>query len=108
MPIRIELRIKELLQSRGITQKKLAEMTGIRPATISNLTRGHIDSVNILRLEKIAKCLGIRDINELITIVVKDQGDNHKKMIIANLFAEEPGKSNVDLEHSQLHLDSSK
>jgi transcriptional regulator with XRE-family HTH domain len=52
-----------------MTQKQLAEITGIRPSAISNLCRGFIDRITIDHLERIAKALDIRDINELITIV---------------------------------------
>ncbi len=66
--MKVELRIKEALEKRGIKQNKLAEMTGIRPAAISQLVRGFIERLNLDHLQRIAEALEIEDINELITI----------------------------------------
>lgn len=66
--MKIELRIKGAIESRGLTQKAIAEMTNIRPAAISQLVRGYIERLNLDHLERIAKALEIDDINELITI----------------------------------------
>ncbi|MEC1789518.1 helix-turn-helix domain-containing protein [Schinkia azotoformans] len=63
----IELRIKEALEHKGMTQKQLAEVTGIRPAAISSLVRCYVERLNLDHLERIAKALEIDDINELIT-----------------------------------------
>ena len=84
MTVRIELRLKELLDERGITQKKLAEMTGIRPAAISNLSRGFIERINIDHLERIAECLNIRDMNKLVAIV--DVNENKEQDTIKDIF----------------------
>lgn len=66
--MKIELRIKEAIESRGLTQKAIAEMTNIRPAAISQLVRGYVERLNLDHLQRIAEALEIEDINELITI----------------------------------------
>lgn len=62
----IKLKIKELLEERNITQKKLAQMSGIRESTISDIVRGTRTVINFEHLSKIAEALKIRDIDQLI------------------------------------------
>lgn len=64
----IYVKISEVMRSRGLTQLQLAEMTELRQATISELSRNIRDSVNLRHLEKIADALGIDEISELIEI----------------------------------------
>jgi transcriptional regulator with XRE-family HTH domain len=65
---RIELRIGALLKKRGINQKQLAEMTGLRPNAISNIYRGLPERLAIDHIERIANALNITDIREIITL----------------------------------------
>jgi transcriptional regulator with XRE-family HTH domain len=71
----VDLRIGEAIRKRGLTQKQVAEMTGIRPSTISDLARGSgfVDRVNIHHLGKIANVLGITDIRELIELDLESE-----------------------------------
>lgn len=62
----IRLRLREVLNEHHITQKELAELTGIRPATISEICRGAKQGMNFRHAGKIASVLGIKDIRELI------------------------------------------
>jgi transcriptional regulator with XRE-family HTH domain len=66
--MKIRVKLEEVLKSRGLTQKQLAEMTGIRPAAISELFNNQRKSLNKEHLEKIAAVLDIKDITELIEI----------------------------------------
>ncbi len=66
--MKVELRIKEAIEQRGMTQKALSDITGIRPAAISQLVRSYIERLNLDHLERIAVALEIDDINELITL----------------------------------------
>ena len=54
------------LKERNITQKKLAQMSGIRESTISDIVRGTRTVINFEHLSKIAEALEIRDIDQLI------------------------------------------
>ena len=66
MSYRVKLRVKELLEEEGITQKKLAEMAGVRESTISDIVRGTRTVINFEHLGKIATALEISDISKII------------------------------------------
>lgn len=62
----VKLKVKEALESRALSQKKLAELSGIRESTISDIVRGTRTVINFEHLSKIAKALEVMDIRELI------------------------------------------
>lgn len=72
MNVRLKLNFSQLLKERGLTQKELSDMTGIRPAAISALARGYVERLTIDHLERIANALEIKDVNELVTFVEED------------------------------------
>lgn len=67
----VRLKVKELLDTRGMTQKKLAELSGIRESTISDIVRGTRTVINFEHLAKIAEALDIDDIRDLIELTVE-------------------------------------
>ncbi|AIM17288.1 DNA-binding protein [Bacillus sp. X1(2014)] len=71
--MKLYVRLTEVLKERGMTQKELAELTGIRAAGISELANNQRKSINREHLEKIAAVLNITDISELIEF--KKEGD---------------------------------
>ncbi len=60
----IENRLSTLLGERRMTQKKLAEKTGIRPATINEIYHGLADRFSIEHIDKICSVLSC-DISDL-------------------------------------------
>ena len=68
MSYRVKLRVKELLEEEGITQKKLAEMAGVRESTISDIVRCTRTVINFEHLGKIATALEISDIRKIIDL----------------------------------------
>lgn len=58
--------MKEAIEKRGITQKKLSELSDIRESTISDIVRGTRTVINFEHLSKIAEALEVNDISELI------------------------------------------
>jgi len=66
MSYRVKLRVKELLEEKGITQKKLAELASVRESTISDIVRGTRTVINFEHLGKIATALDVSDIREII------------------------------------------
>ena len=63
---KVKLKVKELLGERNITQKKLAQISGIRESTISDIVRGTRTVINFEHLSKIAEALEIDNISQLI------------------------------------------
>lgn len=62
----IQLKLKELLQERGITQKQLSELTGLHESTLSEITRDKKSVINKNHLGLIMKALGITDFNTIL------------------------------------------
>ncbi len=68
MSYRVKLRVKELLEEKELTQKKLAELAGVRESTISDIVRGSRTVINFEHLGKIATALEISDIRKIIDL----------------------------------------
>ena len=62
----LKLKLKSLLEERGLTQKKLSELSGVRESTISDIVRGSRTLINCEHFEKLARELEISEITELI------------------------------------------
>jgi putative transcriptional regulator len=61
----IKLRLSDILRERDMKQKELAELSGLRESTVSDMVRGIRTSVNLDSLEKVMDCLDITDYNEM-------------------------------------------
>ncbi|MED1802924.1 helix-turn-helix domain-containing protein [Brevibacillus porteri] len=68
------VKVDEQLRARGWTQADLAEKTGLRPSTISEIVRGSRTVINKEHIAKIAEVMGITDITELIELKSTDKG----------------------------------
>ena len=66
MTYEIKLKVKDLIVEKGMTQKTLAQLSGIRESTISDIVRGTRTVINFEHLSKIAEALKVNDIRELI------------------------------------------
>lgn len=66
MNYRIRIKIKDVLESRKMTQKELSQLSGVREATISDIVRGTRTVINFEHLSKIAEALKVTDIRELM------------------------------------------
>lgn len=65
----MHVRLKEVLAERNITQKQLVEMTGLRPAAISELVNNQRMSITKEHITKICEALEITDIKQIIELV---------------------------------------
>lgn len=63
MPVR--LRLKDILEEKGISQRQLAIMMDIRPNTISHLCSDKINAVYFETLDQLCETLHV-DLHELI------------------------------------------
>jgi putative transcriptional regulator len=67
------VKVDEQLRARGWTQADLAEKTGLRPSTISEIVRGSRTVINKEHIAKIAEVMRITDITELIELKSTDK-----------------------------------
>ena len=54
------LRLRELRDAAGLTQRQLAAKVGIRQATISDLENGHSQRIDLSLVDRLAKVLGVK------------------------------------------------
>lgn len=57
--------LNEVLEERGMTKKELSQLTGIRPAMISEMSNTTRIRLSLVHLMMIAKVLRISDLSEL-------------------------------------------
>lgn len=62
----LNVKLKEALEIRGMTQLELAERTGLKPSTISELANNKRSSINRQYIVTVANALGIDDIRDII------------------------------------------
>ncbi|WP_139488127.1 helix-turn-helix domain-containing protein [Brevibacillus dissolubilis] len=65
MPVHV--RLKEILAERGMSQRELARLTGLRASTINHLCSDKVDRVYLETLDVICKRLDIR-IEQLLEV----------------------------------------
>ncbi|MNC55695.1 helix-turn-helix protein [compost metagenome] len=63
--MKIKIRLKDILDQRGMSQRELARQMNLRPSTINHLCSDSVDRVYIRTLEAICEALDI-SIHELI------------------------------------------
>ena len=62
----LNVKLKEALEIRGMTQLELAERTGLKPSTISELANNKRSAINRQYIVTVANALGIDDIRDII------------------------------------------
>ncbi|MFC4103625.1 helix-turn-helix domain-containing protein [Paenibacillus xanthanilyticus] len=72
MKVRVVTKVDQLLVAKNMTQIKLAELTELRPSTISEIVRGTRSVINKDHIAKIAEVLGIEDISEIIELQITE------------------------------------
>ncbi|WP_081390668.1 helix-turn-helix domain-containing protein [Paenibacillus nitricinens] len=70
--LKLNIKLKEVLKERGITQKELEAISGVNQARISQLCKEGRKEVSLPILEKIAAALDITDISVLLQFVESD------------------------------------
>jgi putative transcriptional regulator len=68
MKLYFHMKLKQILEKRGIQQKELAQMTGLREATISELVNDSRSAYNKNHILKIMEVLKISDLSELLEV----------------------------------------
>jgi putative transcriptional regulator len=67
------LRIKQILLERNITQKELAEMTGLREATISEISNNSRTVINKSHLSNIMDALDITKLEDILELKIEEE-----------------------------------
>ncbi len=62
-------RLSELMESAGVDQKTLAAQTGLSPATVGKLYRGHFNRIDNHTVTVLCRWFRLRSISELIEVV---------------------------------------
>ncbi|WP_082420728.1 helix-turn-helix transcriptional regulator [Paenibacillus sp. A3] len=65
---RVRLRLKEIMEQRGLTQIQLSELSGVRQSAISEMSRNIREQISLIHLAKLADALNIDDISEFLVI----------------------------------------
>ncbi|MCW1926947.1 helix-turn-helix domain-containing protein [Bhargavaea beijingensis] len=78
----IVLKFREAIEKRGLSQRAVAEMTGLRPNAVNTLAQGRIkiERLSLDHVERIATALGIEDLTELIELVPESKCENLTKL----------------------------
>ncbi|MBJ6362777.1 helix-turn-helix domain-containing protein [Paenibacillus sp. GCM10012307] len=66
--MKIKIRLREILEERNMSQRKLARQMNLRPSTINHLCSDSVDRVYIRTLEQICEALNIT-VDQLIVSV---------------------------------------
>lgn len=77
----VRIYLSKLLGERRMSQKKLSELTGIRPNTISEWYNEIVVSLRVEHIDKICEVLGC-SINELIEVIPNPKPKTGKYLII--------------------------
>ena len=71
----IKFKVKVMLAQRGMTQKELAERTGIRPPTISAICVGSVKHLPVEGLDKICSVLECQPADLMEYVPVQETGE---------------------------------
>ena len=71
----IKFKVKVMLAQRGMTQKELAERTGIRPPTISAICVGSVKHLPVEALDKICAGLECQPADLMEYVPVQETGE---------------------------------
>lgn len=81
----VRSKLDAVMKNRGLNAEELSALTGLRPATLSEIKNMRRSAINVHHLMVLAKVLRIDDIGELFEIVVMDDSkeafEKDKKVI---------------------------
>lgn len=71
----IKFKVKVMLAKREMTQKELAERTGIRPPTVSAICTGTVKHIPVEALNKICRVLDCQPADLIEYVPVQEKGE---------------------------------
>ncbi|MGP3610346.1 helix-turn-helix domain-containing protein [Anoxybacteroides rupiense] len=69
MAKKVIVKIRDLVQSKGISLRELSRLTDIRHAALSELANQKRQNINFRHIERIADTFNIDDIREIIDLI---------------------------------------
>lgn len=69
MVVELHIKLKEILEEREMSQKKLAELTGLRANAISEMVNNQRQTFNKEQLMKVCEALDIKSVEDILEIV---------------------------------------
>lgn len=66
------IKLKEALEEADMTQSELAELTGLRRATISEIAQNSRTVMNKSHLGKIMDALDLTDMNDILELIIEE------------------------------------
>ncbi|MGG4443729.1 helix-turn-helix domain-containing protein [Brevibacillus fortis] len=69
MAKKVKIRIRDLIESKGISLRELSRLTDIRHAALSELANQKRQNINLQHIERIADAFEIGDIREIIDLI---------------------------------------
>lgn len=67
------IKLKEALEEADMTQSELAELTGLRRATISEIAQNSRTVMNKSHLGKIMDALDLTDMNDILELIIEEE-----------------------------------
>jgi putative transcriptional regulator len=58
--VSVRFRLKEILNEKGMSERQLAELTGIRPNTINDICRNQLQRLHVDVIDKICRVLDVK------------------------------------------------
>lgn len=73
MTVKVSINIDSLLKKHRISMRKLNDLSGVRLATLSELSNNKREYLSFTDIRRIANALNITDINEIMSLVETDE-----------------------------------
>lgn len=67
------IKLQKVLDELGMTQAELAELTGLRPAAISEFAKGTRTVINKSHLGKIMNALDITKLEDIVEVKIEEE-----------------------------------
>lgn len=67
------IKLKEVLKKRRMTQRELAQRTGLREATLSEMASGSRTVINKSHLGKVMNALDITKLDEILEVKIEEE-----------------------------------
>jgi putative transcriptional regulator len=67
--MRLTIKVKKLMEEKGVSQKEIASITGLSPTTVSKVVRNQIDRIDRNTVEILCKYFEISSINDFFELI---------------------------------------